>query len=154
MKSKYFFRIFNSLFILGIISLTFTGSSCNDIIDALTNSGDVAGTWTLTQNGGAQFDVCPNETVTFSTSTATLTCPGSAGITRNYTAVSGVLTYTDSGIKYDYAVATSSGTTTLTMNGKNVSRNLIYTKQSTDNQSAGPQQKTEKQILKNSSDLK
>ncbi len=155
MKSKYFFRIFNSLFVLGIISLSFTGSSCNDIIDALTNNGDVAGTWNLSQNGGAQFDVCPGEIVTFSTSTATLTCINSTPITRNYTTANGVLTYTETGISYNYNVTTSSGTTKLTMNGRNgVNRNLVYTKTATDNQSAGPQQKTDKQNFPNSSELK
>lgn len=155
MKSKYFFRIFYSLFVLGIISLSFTGSSCNDIIDALTNTGDVAGTWNLTEQGGVQYDVCPQEVVTFSTNTATLKCPNSTPLTRSYTAASGVLTYTETGISYDYNVSTSGGVTTLSMNGKNgVNRILKYTKQVTDNQSAAPQVKTETQNFKNSSDLK
>jgi len=154
MSNKYTFRIFNSLLCLALVSLTFMAANCNDILSALTTSDDIVGTWTLTEQTGAQYDVCAQEQVNFSTSTATLTCPGSTSISRAYTASGGLLEYTATGIRYNYGVSTSSGSTILTLTGNNISRNLKYTKVITDNQSAGPQQKSDKQNFQNSSELK
>jgi hypothetical protein len=154
MKSKYFFRIFNSLFCLALLSLSFTGSSCNDILNALT-SDDVTGSWVMSDQGGSQYDVCNGETVVFTSNTATLTCPGLSSVTRSYTTSGGVLTYTQTGMSYDYSVSTSSGQTVLTMRGRNnINRTLEYTKQATDTKSAGTLQKNEKQNSINSSESK
>lgn len=154
MKSKYFFRIFNSLFCLALISLSFTGSSCNDILNAL-GGDDVTGTWVMSDQGGAQYDICNGETVTFSSTTATLTCPGSSPITRTYTTSGGVLTYTETGMSYDYSVSSSSGATKLTMRGRNnINRTIEYTKQISDSHSAGIQLNNDKQNSTNSSEAK
>lgn len=155
MKSKYFFRVFNSLLLLAFVSLSFMASNCNDIIDALTNSGDVTGSWIMTDQAGAQYDLCNQERVVFSGTTATLTCPNSTPVTRAYTTSNGVLTYTETGVSYTYNVTTNSGNTILTMTGRNgVNRTIEYTKQTTDNVSSGVQQPKEKQNLLNSSDSK
>ena len=154
MKHKYIFRVTYSLLLLAFVSLSFMASNCNDILNALT-SDDVVGTWTLTNQGGAQYDICNGETVTFTSSTATLTCPGSSPITRNYTASGGVLTYTDTGMSYGYSVSSSTGSTVLTLTGRNsVNRILEYTKQSTDKQSSGSQQKSSSDNIKNSSEVR
>lgn len=154
MKSKYFFRIFNSLFCLALISLSFTGSSCNDILNAL-GGDDVTGSWVMSNQGGSQYDICNGETVTFTSTTATLTCPGLSPVTRSYTTSGGVLTYTQTGMSYDYSVSTSSGQTVLTMRGRNnINRTLEYTKQSSDSHSAGTQLKNDKQNSINSSEAK
>ena len=156
MKSKYFFRIFNSLFCLTLIWLAFTGSSCNDILNAL-GSDDVTGSWVMSNQGGSQYDICNGETVLFGSNIATLTCPGSTPITRAYTTSGGVLTYTETGMSYNYTVSSSSGATLLTMTGRNnISRTLEYRKQSssTDSQSSGSQQKSDKPNSINSSESK
>lgn len=155
MKSKYYFRIFNSMLCLGLLSLSFMASNCNDILNAL-GSDDVTGTWVMSNQGGAQFDICNGETVTFSSTTATLTCPGETPITRSYTTSGGVLTYTQTGMSYDYSVSTSSGQTILAMRSRNLtlSRTIEYKRQSTDTHSAAPEQTNDKQNFSNSSELK
>lgn len=155
MKSKYFFRIFNTLFCLALISLSFTGSSCNDILNALA-SDDVTGSWAMSNQGGSQYDICNGETVVFTSTTATLTCPGLSPITRSYTTSGGVLTYTQTGVSYDYSVSSSTGPTILTMRSRNLtlSRTLEYTKQTTDTRSAGNEQQSDKQNFINSSESK
>ncbi|MBS1493473.1 MAG: hypothetical protein JST55_08180 [Bacteroidetes bacterium] len=153
MKSKYFLRIFNSLICLALLSLSFMAANCNDILNAL-GSDDVTGSWLLTDQSGSQYDICNNETVVFSSTTATLTCPSSTPVTRSYTTANGVLTYTDTGISYNYSVSSSTGSTLLTMTNSNLHRTLQYTKQAADNKSAGMQQKNDKQNFTNSSELK
>jgi len=153
MKSRYIFRIFNSLLCLALLSLSFMAANCNDILNAL-GTDDVTGTWLLTDQAGSQYDICNNETVVFSTSTATLTCPSSSPITRSYTAAGGVLTYTDTGVSYNYSVSSNTGGVLLTMTNNNLHRTLQYTKQTTDNQSTGTAQSNDKQNLLNSSESK
>jgi hypothetical protein len=128
-------------------------ANCNDILNAL-GGDDVTGTWVMTDQGGAQYDICNGETVTFNSTTATLTCPNSSPIIRNYTTSGGVLTYTETGISYDYSVSSSTGNPVLTMTGRNVDRILEYTKQITDNKNTATQQKNDKQNFSNSSELK
>ncbi len=154
MKSKYSFRIFNSLLFLALLSFSFTAANCNDILDALTTTDDVTGTWTMTDQGGSQYDICNGETVTFAGTTATLTCPGGSPITRSFTTSGGILTYTETGTSYDYSVSTTSGSTVLSMKGRGILRTIQYTKQVTDSRSTGTQQKDAKQNLLNSSELK
>lgn len=152
MKHKYFFRVTYSLLLLAFVSLSFMASNCNDILNALT-SDDVVGSWALSDQGGAQYDICNDETITFTSSQATLTCPGSSSITRNYSASGGVLTYTDTGVSYGYSVSTESDGTYLTMTGKNnLNRILKYKKQTSDKQNAGNQQKKISENVKNSSE--
>lgn len=154
MKSKYFFRIFNSLLCLALLSFSFTAANCNDILNAL-GSDDVTGTWVMANQGGSQYDICNGETVVFSSTTATLTCPGSSSITRSYTTSGGILTYTETGMSYNYSVSSSTGETILTMTGRgNINRTLEYKKQTADSHSAGTEQKNDKQNFSNSSELK
>lgn len=146
----------SSVLFLGLISLSFVGSSCNEILDAISgNSGDVVGTWDLNEQGGAQYDVCAQERVQFSTSQATLTCPGSSPITRNYTVSNGVLTYTETAVRYDYSVSTESGVTFLTMTGRNgLNRILKYKKVITDSQNKPipPKENHDNENVSNSSE--
>jgi len=116
---------------------------------------DVTGSWVMSNQGGSQYDICNGETVTFTSTTATLTCPGLSAVTRSYTTSGGVLTYTQTGMSYDYSVSTSSGQIVLTMRGRNnINRTLEYTKQSSDSHSAGTQLKNDKQNSINSSEAK
>jgi len=110
----------------------------------------------MSDQGGSQYDICNGETVVFTSTSATLTCPGLSPVTRSYTTSGGVLTYTQTGMSYDYSVSTSSGQTVLSMRSKNLnlSRTLEYTKQSTDKHSAGIEQKGDKQNFTNSSETK
>ena len=155
MKSKYFFRIFNSMLCLGLLSLSFMAANCNDILNAL-GSDDVTGSWIMSNQGGAQYDICNGEAITFTSNTATLTCPNSNPVTRAYTTSNGVLTYTETGTSYDYNVTTASGQTVLAMKSRNLNlqRTIEYTKQTTDTRSTAPQQKSDKQNFSNSSELK
>jgi hypothetical protein len=155
MTSKYLFRIFNSLLCLGLLSFSFIGSNCNDILNALTTD-DVIGSWQLTAQTGAQYDVCPQETIQFSANSAVLTCPPptSTSITRAYTASGGILKYTETGIEYNYSVTTESGATNLNLIGRNVSRNLQYTKIAADSPKSVTAETKDKQNFSNSSDSK
>jgi len=151
MLSKYIFRIASSVLFLGLVSLSFIGSSCNDILEALGGSGDVVGTWNLTEQAGAQYDVCAQEQITFTTNQALLTCPTLSQITRGYTISGTTLTY-DTGISYTYSVGTEAGITTLTMTGRNIGRILKYSKAHADEKEIiTPQSTGEKQNIKNSS---
>jgi hypothetical protein len=122
-KIKYLSYLFAVLF--GIFN-----AGCNLLNDpGSTSAADLIGTWELYKQTGALQDVCPNEILKLSADgTAKLQCPNQQEITRNYTAVNGVLTYTQTGVSFDFYVLTKSTSTTLELYGKNVSRNLFYNK--------------------------
>jgi len=154
MKHKYLFRVTYSLMLLAFVSLSFMASNCNDILNALT-SDDVVGSWTLSDQGGAQYDICNNETISFNSTQATLTCPSSSPVVRSYTASGGVLTYTETGVSYGYSVSTETDGTYLTMTGRsNLSRILKYKKQGSTDLSSGSVQKSSSDNVKNSSEGK
>ncbi|MBX7043795.1 MAG: hypothetical protein K1X85_12930, partial [Ignavibacteria bacterium] len=86
--------------------------------------------WKLVLQTGAQQDICTDETVNFQDNgIAILACPNSQQISRQYTVSNNVLTYTETSIAYD--VVFSNNQQTLELKGKNVSRNLTYSKQTT-----------------------
>ncbi|MBN1633437.1 MAG: hypothetical protein JW917_04650 [Ignavibacteria bacterium] len=105
-------------------------SGCNLLTDpGSTNAADLIGVWELYKQTGALQDVCPNEILKLSSDgVAKLQCPNQTEIIRNYTAVNGVLTYTQTGVSFDFYVVTKASTPTLELYGKNVSRNLFYNK--------------------------
>lgn len=108
-----------------ILSLSFVGAQCEDILNSLVG-GEVVGTWQLQRQEGASQDICNGEVVEFrEDGTAFLQCPGQSTITRSYTLSSGVLTFTSTGVEYTVTNPTNS---TLVLDGRNVSRKLEYTK--------------------------
>jgi hypothetical protein len=125
MNKKIKYSVYLLIALFGIIN-----SGCNLVNDpGSTNAADLIGVWELYKQTGALQDVCPNEILKLSSDgTAKLQCPNQTEISRNYTAVNGVLTYTQTGVSFDFYVVTKTSTTTLELYGKNVSRNLFYNK--------------------------
>ncbi len=117
-----------------VVFFTFSvmGVSCDVLTENISqNPTDLIGTWKLTKQTGALQDVCPDEILTLnSNNQATLQCPGSVAITRTYSVSNGILTYVETGIKFEYQIKKEGANTTLELYGVNVSRNLFYTKQS------------------------
>lgn len=110
---------------LSLFSLAFIGAECEDIINAL-GGGEVAGIWQLQRQEGASQDICAGEVVEFrEDGTAILQCPGQGVITRQYTLSGGILTFTSTGVEYNVSNPTTS---TLVLDGRNVSRKLEYNK--------------------------
>lgn len=105
-------------------------SGCNLVNDpGSTSAADLIGVWELYKQTGALQDVCPDEILKLSADgIAKLQCPNQTEISRNYMAVDGVLTYTQTGVSFDFYVVTKTSSTTLELYGKNVSRNLFYNK--------------------------
>jgi hypothetical protein len=108
-----------------LCSFPLIGSDCdNSVIGG--SSGNIIGKWQLTNISGYLQDVCEGEIVTYDTSgIATLKCPNSNPITRNYSISNNMLTYTETGVQYNINTLT---TTTLVLEGRNVGRTLTYTK--------------------------
>ncbi|MBS1517068.1 MAG: hypothetical protein JSS91_03185 [Bacteroidetes bacterium] len=116
-----------------LIYLTVTGSSCQDVINAIspTIPSEYIGSWKLVEQTGSAQDICSNETVVFQSSgQAQLTCPNSNTITRNYEVSNNVLTYTETSVSYNAEF--SGNQQVLTLRGANVNRNLKYEKIATD----------------------
>ena len=111
-----------------LISLTLTGSECDNITDEdQSTPQDLYGEWRLTSQTGALQDICPEEIVSFQTSmSAQLTCPGATPINRSFEVVDEILTYTETSISYDLDIMENG--TKLSLKGRNVSRNLFYDK--------------------------
>lgn len=123
-KRLLFYKIF--FLLAALSSLPFLGSDCssNNIIGG--TSGSLIGSWQLSSISGYLQDICERETVSFnSNGIATLTCPNSNPITRNYTYSNNILTYTETSVAYNVTTLT---TTTLVLEGRNVGRTLTYTK--------------------------
>ncbi len=134
--------------LLFLISLTIfyfisTGSGCDKILDPETTIDiqKLYATWNLTNVNGNLQDVCfyrlsngtyVGENAVFSSNgVATLTCPGSAPITRNFSISGSALVYT-TGVSYDVTKLDSQ----LVLAGRNgVGRTLTYTKVITDRSS-------------------
>lgn len=115
---------------LMLVSLTFAGSDCEDLINQVTQEpctgGDITGNWTFIYNAGTTLDICPGEVVNFpnnSGGTATLQCPNQTAINRNYTVSGQTLTYTDSSVEYQICF---DGSGNLVLKGINTDRVLYY----------------------------
>ena len=130
MKNKFnnYRRIIQSIIIMILIMLSVTGSDCEKVlVDDNTVPQELIGDWQLTDQTGAQQDICPQEVVTFqSTGIAKLTCPGSDEISRDFTLENNILSYTQTSIAYDAEF--SEDNLNLSLYGRNVSRNLFYQK--------------------------
>ena len=130
MKNKFnnYRRIIQSFIITILIMLSVTGSDCEKVlVDDNTVPQELIGDWQLTDQTGAQQDICPQEVVTFqSTGIAKLTCPGSDEISRDFTLENNILSYTQTSIAYDAEF--SEDNLNLSLYGRNVSRNLFYQK--------------------------
>jgi len=126
MNTKYIFDSLKFLSLLFLIFIMITGSDCENLINNNVVPQEILGNWKLIEQTGALQDICPNETVFFEASgNATLTCPNSNSIVRNYTVSNSILTYSQSGVSYSLSFP---GSDTLLMNGQNVSRSLLYVK--------------------------
>ena len=124
---KLFFRTFPFLFIL-LFSFIVSGciSSRNSIS---TEPIDIVGNWELYNQSGTIQDVCENEIIIFSKDgKAVLQCPDGKPITRLYTAKNGILTYTETGVKFKFDIKSDKKITILELYGQNVGRNLFYKK--------------------------
>ena len=129
-KNKYIYVKILFLFVI-LAFLPFTGSDCENGIIGSGTTGDIIGTWQLTSMSGYLQDICAGEVVTYdSTGVATLQCPNSNPITRNYTVSNSILSYTETGVQYNI---TNLSNTTLILEGRNVGRTLNYTKIPADN---------------------
>ena len=96
-------RFLKSILYLLILSLPFLGSDCDENI-AQANSVNITGTWRLFLVEGHLQDVCPGEIVNFPSQNggiATLTCPNSSPLSRQYTFSGDVLVYNETGVSYD-----------------------------------------------------
>ncbi len=124
-------RIIQSFIIMTLVMLSVTGSDCDKVlVDEGSVPQELIGNWQLTEQTGAQQDICPQEVVTFqSNGIAKLTCPGSDQIARDFTLQNDILTYTQTSIAYDSEF--SDNNTKLYLYGRNVSRNLFYQKKVT-----------------------
>ncbi len=127
-KYKSISRILQVFIIMILVSLSVTGSDCEKVlVDDNTVPQELIGDWQLTEQTGAQQDICPQEVVTFqSTGIAKLTCPGSDEISRDFTLENNILSYTQTSIAYDAEF--SDDNLNLSLYGRNVSRNLFYQK--------------------------
>lgn len=114
---------------LMIVYLIFSGSECNELTNQQPVPDALVGNWKLSLQTGALQDICPDETVNFQSSgIALLTCPNSQQVSREYSVSNNILNYTQTSIAYD--VVFSNNQQTLELNGRNVSRNLTYIRQS------------------------
>ena len=144
-----------TILVLIIISLSFIGSDCNDIIENLGNSCtgnqvDLIGKWKFTQNLGGVRDICFGEIVEFTTGgSALLTCPNQGTLTRNYTQSSNVLTYTETGVKY----CITGDTDELQLTGINNNRIIYYVKVISDENSSKQKQSDNNILTNNSSEI-
>lgn len=114
-----------------ICFLPLSGSDCENGIIGSGITGDIVGTWQLTTMSGYLQDICTGEVVRYdSNGTATLKCPDSNPIVRNYTVSNSILSYTETGVQYNI---TNLSNTTLTLEGRNIGRTLSYTRLPADN---------------------
>jgi hypothetical protein len=112
-----------------LLYIMFSGSDCSEVTNEPSVPDAIQGNWKLVLQTGALQDICPDEIVNFQSSgIAILTCPGSEAISRDYTVSNDILTYTETSIAYD--IVFSNNQQTLELKGRNVSRNLTYSKQS------------------------
>lgn len=141
---------------LMVVSLPFLGSDCEDIINQITPTGNIQGNWTLIYNAGTTLDICSGETVTFPNNTggnATLQCPNQTSIDRAYTVSSSNLTYTASGIQYNFSFTSNNE---LVLTGVNNNRVLYYSTTISDGKNEQGKVNNDKKTVnnsKNSSDI-
>jgi hypothetical protein len=112
---KNYLHFVKALFILVFISFLFFGSDCNNSTTQVTNE-NIQGTWLLVSNtGGNQHDICPGEVVDFqSDGQAALTCPGQNTIFRSYSVSNNILSFPETGVKYQANLTNNNNTLDLT----------------------------------------
>lgn len=139
LKNKHKIKWVLILFIF--ISFSFLSADCEKVLVNNTNiPQEMVGNWLLIEQTGALQDICADETVTFeSNGIATLTCPGSGSITRDFNVENNVLNYTETSISYNIEISTDNQF--LSLYGIDVSRNLTYQKIITFNTVSGEPKK-------------
>jgi hypothetical protein len=108
----------------GIITINSTGG--NKTIPVTMATGDVSGSWILVKMEGNLQDICLGETANFQNGTATLQCPNSPAITRSYTFINNVLTYTNSGVRYAVSFGSVNGIEKMIFHAIGIERTLTY----------------------------
>jgi hypothetical protein len=110
------------------IILTSIGCSSSSKLES-ADAADILGSWELYDQSGVIQDVCSKETLGFTKDgKAVLQCPGSKPIIRLYSIKNGILTYTETGIKFKFNIKSENSVTRLELYGQNVGRNLFYKK--------------------------
>jgi len=152
---RIFTASIRTLTVLIIISFSFIGSDCNEILENLSggctgNQVDLIGKWKFSQNMGGIRDICLGEIVEFTSGgTAYLTCPNQNTITRNYTVSNNVLTYTQTNIQY----CITGDADELQLTGMNNNRVLYYVKVIVNDNISNQTPEQESVSSKNSSEL-
>lgn len=142
--------------VLFLAALPFMGSSCEDVINVITQppTGNIQGSWTLIYNAGTTLDICPGENVTYPSSsggTATLQCPNQTSIDRDYTVSGSTLTYTASNMQYEVSFTQNNE---LVLTGVNNNRLLYYTSGISDKKNTEGNVKEDKNaVIHNSSEI-
>jgi len=122
--------ILQFLFYILTFSIVITGIGCSSSSKlGSADASDIIGFWELYDQSGVIQDVCSKETLGFTKDgKAILQCPGSNPITRRYSIKNGILTYTETGIKFKFNIKSEKSITRLELFGQNVGRNLFYKK--------------------------
>ena len=140
MKNNIFFRFSRKispyiLIAMMIVSFQFFGAQCNTFVNGDDISlKELLFTWSLQRQTGINIDVCQNEQITFHNDFSVVSiCPPQDSAFRNFTIDknSKIITYTQSGVSYNYEILNSNNITNLNLYGINVNRNLFYIKVST-----------------------
>ena len=121
-------KISGYMLVIAMLSFSFIGAECENLLNSLGDQ-DLSGTWELVSMQGDLQDVCLGESATFNTNTnvATLRCPNASQITRSFTYTGAILTYNDTGVRYNVSFGTlPNSTTQLVLDGANVNRKLSY----------------------------
>jgi len=123
--TKNYRKGFKYLLIVVAFGFALTGAQCEKL---LTATGDVSGTWKLVKMEGNLQDVCLGEIAEFNGSSATLTCPNSSPVTKNYSYTNNVLTYTASGVSYTVSFSATNGVDKMILRASGIERVLTYDK--------------------------
>ena len=124
LDKKFITRLLTLLICSVLGYMTITGADCEQLLGTGFTDTNLYADWQLQRQTGAQQDICIGEILELeSNGQATLTCPGSSAITRNFTVSNTVLTYTSTNVQYNIDSLT---TTRLVLSGVNVNRVLSY----------------------------
>jgi hypothetical protein len=125
MKRK--FILLKSILVLFILSFAFIGGECDKFFNPDTK--DILGRWLLVKMEGDLQDVCLGEKAEFQTAEVVLTCPGKTPITRSYTYLNNIVTYSQTGVSYDVSFNAQNGINKMIFTGRGIQRKLTYDKQ-------------------------
>ena len=107
-----------------LLSIAF--SSCDEEIVNPQVQDEILGLWELHGQSGSASELCENELAEFlSDGTAYFQCPGYDVQSTDYTAIDNVITFTQTGVQYSFAMPND---TNLVMTGMNVDRTLTYSR--------------------------